>query len=486
MEEKKQATTLKEKAAKGLLWGGMNNALQQVLNLLFGVWLARLLSPSDYGMVQLLTVFSMIAGLLQESGFTQALTNQKHIRHEDYNAVFWFSTLTGLGMYLILFFCAPLIADFYHEPELVPLSRYVFLGFLIASTGVAHNAYMFRNLKVKQTAVISVISLCLSGITGILLAMNGMAYWGLATQGLVFISCNTLGKWLYSGWMPSFKIDLRPLKGMIGFSSKVLGTNIVQHINNNILTIIMGRFYTKQDVGYYNQANKWNYMGFNTILGMVNGMAQPVLHKAEDSESHQIRVFRKILRFTSFVSFPCLFGLSLTAPQLIVIAVTDKWAASAELMQIICIGGAFLPIQNLYQNLIIARRKSNLTLWNTLIFGIVQITTALICYPFGIRTMIVCYVLINILWLFVWHYWAWRVIRLRLLDTLKDTVPFAGIAAAVMILTHFLTCKIENIYLLLGGKIVIAALLYIVAMKLLHAQIFEESLNYLKAKIKFL
>ena len=144
--------TLKEKTAKGLFWGGLSNGAQQVLNLVFGLMLARILDASDYGMVGMLAIFSAIASTIQESGFTAALTNQKEIRHEDYNAVFWFSTLTGVLFYLILFFCAPLIAQFYDKPELIGLSRIVFLGFLFGGFGIASNAYMFKTLMVKERA----------------------------------------------------------------------------------------------------------------------------------------------------------------------------------------------------------------------------------------------------------------------------------------------------------------------------------------------
>ena len=142
--------SLKEKTAKGLFWGGLSNGVQQLLNLFFGIFLSRILNAEDYGMVGMLSIFSLIAGSLQESGFTAALANKRDISHKDYNAVFWFSTGLSACLYLILFLCAPLIAEFYHTPELTALARYTFLGFFVASLGIAHSAYLFRNLMVKQ------------------------------------------------------------------------------------------------------------------------------------------------------------------------------------------------------------------------------------------------------------------------------------------------------------------------------------------------
>ncbi len=135
--------SLKEKTAKGLLWGGISNGMQQLLNLFFGIFLARLLTPDDYGMVGMLSIFSLIAGSIQESGFISALINKKDIKHEDYNAVFWFSISTSLCIYTLLFFCAPLIARFFNQPELTAFARFSFIGFVISSTGTAHSAYIY-------------------------------------------------------------------------------------------------------------------------------------------------------------------------------------------------------------------------------------------------------------------------------------------------------------------------------------------------------
>lgn len=474
--------TLKEKTARGLFWGGISNGVQQLLNMAFGICLARLLSPGDYGMVGMLTIFSLIASTIQESGFTSALANKKEITHADYNAVFWFSVLCGLLLYVLLFFSAPFIAVYYRQPELTALARYSFLGFFISSLGIAHNACLFRNLKVKQNAIIGMVSLIVSGCIGVLLAFNGFAYWGLATQNIVFVTCVTLGRWYYSGWRPTLQINLQPLKGMLAFSSKILLTNIVSNINNNVLTVILGRFYQPRDVGYYNQAGKWNSMGYSVIQGMVNGVAQPVLHDVSDSRERQVRVFRKMLRFTSFISFPCMLGLALVAPELITITVTDKWAASASLMQIICVGGAMIPLQNLYYNLIVSKGRSDICLWNTIIFGVVQIMAALICCGYGIRTMVIVYVAVNILWMLVWHFWVWREIQLSLFSALKDVLPYAGVAAACMLAADYAASFSESVYLRIAVKIVTAVILYAGVMWLSGSVTFRESLRYISKK----
>ena len=474
--------SLKEKTAKGLFWGGISNGLQQLLNLFFGIFLARLLTQEDYGMVGVLSIFSLIAATLQESGFISALANRKEIKHEDYNAVFWFSTLTGLFMYLLLFACAPLIAQFFKTPELTSLARYSFLGFLISSTGIAHSAYLFRTLMVKQRAMASVIGLFLSGITGITLAYLGFSYWGIATQSLVYIATTTGCYWYFSPWRPNFHIDFSPLKAMFTFSSKLLITNIFNHIHNNVFSIILGKFYTIPDVGNYNQANKWNYMGHSFINGMVSSVAQPVLAQVSNDKERQLRVFRKMMRFTCFVSFPAMFGLSFVAPELITITITDKWSESAQILQMLCISGAFIPIITLCSNLLISKGKSNIYMWNTIGLVIFQLFVMLLCHPYGIYTMISAYVSINIIWTLVWHHFVRQEIHYSLLNFIKDLFPYLFITIGVMMLTYACTSPCTDIYVRCIAKIGMAALLYILIMWLSGSTTFKESLSFILKK----
>ena len=168
---------LKEKTAGGLLWGALNSGSMQILNALIGFVLARILDPADYGIVGMLTIFIAIAGNLRDSGFASALVNLKRITDNDYNAVFWFNLLSSLAIYVLLFFCAPLIADFYHQPVLVSLSRVIFLSFVISSFGLSHSAYLNRNMLNKEKALITLVAMIVGGLVGILAAVCAIGPW---------------------------------------------------------------------------------------------------------------------------------------------------------------------------------------------------------------------------------------------------------------------------------------------------------------------
>ena len=451
---------LKHTVAKGMFWGGVSNTVCQLLSLLFGIYLARILGPEDYGPIGMLAIFTAIAGSLQDSGFVAAIANRKTATHDDYNAVFWFNIIISLLMYAVLYFCAPLIAAFFNQPILVDLSRYNFLGFVVAAFGIAPSAYLFRELKVKQKSISLILAISISGITGIILALNGYSYWGIATQGIVYVLARSVVCWYFTPWRPSFKVNFAPLKYLFAFSYRLLITNLFQRFNWNIFSFILGKYYP-HDVGNYVKSAEWFNMGGEVVNGMVNAVAQPALAKVVDDNERQLRVFRKMLRFTAFISFPLMLGLSLVSKELIIVVITEKWIESAHMLQVLAIWGAFMPLQSMFTNLLVSRGKAAVFMWCTIIQGVLTLALLLLLHPYGIRNMIIAYCIFNALWLFIWHYFAEKEIRIKLQMFLIDTLPYLLMATGVMVATYHLTKPIDNIYILLVARIAIAALLYI-------------------------
>ena len=476
--------TLKEKTAKGLFWGGLNSLTQQVIGVAFAIILGRLLDNADFGMMAMISVFSLIATTLQNSGFPTALANMKEPHDNDYNSVFWFNIIVGFSAYTVLFFCAPLIADYYNEPRLIPLCRYAFLSILIASFGTAQNAFLFKNLRAKQQAKAAMVAVLIASSTGVACAFAGLAYWSLATQGLVYVSINTLMAWHYSPWRPSLKnITFEPAKRMFRFSFKILLSNITNIINNNILNFLLGHYFTARDTGNYNQAYQWNSKCFSLVQSMVNQVAQPVLVDLQNEGERQLNAFRKMMRFAAFLSFPLLLGFGLVAKEFIVLTVGPKWIVSVGYVQILCFAGATMPLSTLLSNMVISKGKSNLYLYCILGLGIIQIASMLLLWPYGIKNMVIAYTLINIMWVFVWLFFVNRLTGYGLWFFIKDTTPFALAAFAVMTATYFTTASIHTLWLLLICRIAMAMFLYYAVMRMARVQILAECQQFIIKKI---
>ena len=485
--------SLKEKTAKGLMWGSIGNGAQLVLGVVFGIVLARLLSPADYGMVGILQIFSLIASTIQDSGFRSALANRPEVRHEDYNAVFWFNVSTAAILYVLLFLCAPLITTFYQKSDfatghdlsaLTPLARFCFVSIVISSIGTAHYAYLFRTLQVKQKAIITITSLSLSSLTGITMAYLGFSYWSLAVQGVMFSICNTILFWYFSRWRPTLPVSFAPLREMFGFSCKLLTTGICNCINTNILSVLLGRFYSVNHVGLYNQANKWTTMGSNLIQSTLLEVAQPVLHDAADEDGRQKRVFRKMLRFTSFLGFPALWGLAFVSREFILITVTDKWLESVPLMQILCCCAIAFPVGQLCLNLVMARERSGLVLRNTVLFGLAQIALVCLMYPYGIKAMACAFGAATLLWMLLWILAVCRETGLRLREAFLDMTPYAACAAISIAAAFLATRAIENLWLHLIAKIAVTATVYTLLMWVSGSAMFRECLSFLLSRGK--
>ena len=473
---------LKEKTAKGLLWGALNSGSTQLLNLIFGIILGRLLTPAEYGIVGVLSIFTLIAGNLQSSGFTQALVNLKAPRNEDYTAVFWFNTLTSFVLYALLFLSAPLIAQFFHQPCLVEVSRFVFLSFVISSFGIAHNAYMTKNMMNRELAIIGAIALLCSGGVATFLAFYGFSYWSLAWQQIIYITVLNIGRYYYTPWRPSWHFTFEPVRKMFGFSVKILITNIINTLSNNILTLLFGRLYPIKAVGDYSQAYKWNTMASAFVANAVGQVAQPVLASVKEEHGRSVRVFRKMLRFTAFLSFPAMFGLAIISNEFILLTIGKRWLDAVPLLQMLCIGGAFVPFYTLYQNVAISNGRSDFYMFCNIAQIVLQLVIIAFFYHLGINTMVMVYTLFTIAWLFVWQWIAHRIIGLRFWEVIKDVMPTQCIALLVMATTYFVTLPLHHLLLLLICRILIATLLYAAIMKLLHVEMMDELLLFIKKR----
>ena len=557
--------TLKEKTAKGLFWGGLSSTVQQLLGIVFGIILARRLNQSDFGMIAMITIFQLIGNDLQNSGFKVALANLRQPTDRDYNSVFWFNILMGGSLYVLLFFLAPFIADFYHIPSLTPLARYAFLSIVFASFGTAQSAWLFKNLHAKQQAKAGMMAVLISSSVAVVMAYMGFAYWALATQTNLYILLCTALYWHYSPWRPTvaaaqrskFKVQsskastqrsrifnyqlsifnfevLRPALRMFRFSVKLLISQVLTDINNNVLNILLGRFYGRHDMGNYNQAFQWSTKGSNIIQSMVQQVAQPVLVSIDNEHERQLHVLRKMMRFAAFLSFPLLFGLSLVSHEFIVTLLGEKWAQSAHYLRLLAIASAFLPLSTLLANVVITKGRSNIFMYVNLALAICQTAAMLTIYHFQVScfeflepfstllntstsqltlnspldptgrflseagkelstlnsqlmTMVLAFVALTILWFFVWAYFARRLAGYRFTMLLRDVLPFLFAAAAVMLTTGFIsTCIIPST--LLGGvgggllllitRILLAALLYYALMRLFRVQILNECLQF--------
>ena len=476
--------TLKQKTAKGFFWGGVSSTINQIFGVVFGIFLARMLSREDYGLVAMLSIFTAIGTAIVTSGFSVALINKKDATHKDYNAVFWFNVFSGLLIYLILFFSAPLIARVFGRPELINLSRVLFINMFFYGLTSVPNAIMLKQLMMKQQAQVVTIALLASYTVGILMAFHGYAYWSLVVQNSILVFSGFILRFFWVSWKPTFDIDFRPLKEMFAFGSKLLITGIFSCISGNIFSVVLGKFYNAVKLGDYSQGQKWAVMGQSFIDGMINQVTQPVLAQVQGDKERQVNVLRKMIRFGAFISFPLMMGTAFIAREFIVISVGEKWLYSVPYLQLFCIWGAFFFLWNLFVNIIYAHGKSNIFMYVTIFMGVLQIGVVIATYSLGIFAMVISFILMNFVGLLIWLYFVHQLTGLRLIDIFKDILPYLAITLFSFGIAWLITRNIQNIYFLIVSKIVISAILYIFVLKISHSVMFEESMEFFVQHIR--
>ncbi|MDR1742811.1 MAG: lipopolysaccharide biosynthesis protein [Dysgonamonadaceae bacterium] len=473
--------SLKERTARGLFWGGFSNGIQQLVNLLAGLILLWILSPEDYGIIAVLSIFTASAIILQDSGFSAALINKKAFRHEDFNAVFWFNIFVGVALYTVLFFCAPLIADFYNKPALTNVARVYLLWFVFGSAGSTHFSVLHKKLMAKEKAKIEIAALLIASAIGIGLAVAGLGYWALVGNTVSHGFLLMLLRWHYSPWRPTLSFHFSPLRKMLPFSSKILLTNLFSVVSGNIFSNILGILKGFDVTGLYSQGKKWSDMGSTFVWNTVNSVSQPVLAEVADDNSRQKNIFRKMLRFVSFVSFPLMFGLALIAPELLSMIADGKWMGAAPVLQILCVWGAFMPLNNLYSSMMISRGKSNIHLACTITISTVQLVAVFITAHYGLYPMLAAYVAINMSGLFLWQYFAKRHLDVKYGEVIfRDILPFIAITFITLTAACFAAYPFENNILRLALKIIVASALYIGIMYFSKAVIFREALAFFR------
>ena len=477
--------TLKKKTAQGLFWGGVSNFIVQILGAAFGIVLARLLNADEYGLIGILTIFTVLSSTLINCGFSTALVNKKNATSNEYNSVFWFSLSIAVLLYIILFFCAPLIASFYNKPELIPVSRVLFLSFIFSGISITPNTILFKAMRVKTQAKIDITSIILAGVTGIILAYKGLSYWALVTQSVTFISSGAILRLIIVPWWPKLKFDFNPIKELSGFSSKILLSTIIAQVYSNFFHIILGKLYNTTVLGYYSQGHKWMWMANSVIGGMINNIVQPLMVEVNDDKTRMSRIFCKMLRMASFVSFPAFIGLAYISKEFIQVALGDKWLQSALFLQILCAWAIINIFTNLFVHLIFSQGKSNYILYGTILTGILLVLSVIISFLISkeVLFMVISFVISYALSLIYWYLKSKKLIDITIVLFLKNILPYLLVSVIALCVSIFIISFLENIYIILIVKILSMASIYILLLFMLKSKLLLESISLIKNKL---
>lgn len=415
--------SLKKKTLKGTVWSTLERFSVQGVAFIVMIIMARILTPEDYGLVAMLTIFIDISQSLVDSGFSQALIRKQDRSELDNSTVFWFNIGVGAILYLILFFCAPLIGSFYNEPLLVPMTRVISLSVLINSFVVVQRALLTVNIDFKTQAKASLSAAIIAGAIGITMAYTGFGVWSIVWYQIANLAVNVGLLWIFSGWRPKMIYSWKSFRELFGFGSKLAISGIINTVYNNVYLIVIGKVFKAADLGYYTRAHQFASFPSSNVTGIMQRVTYPVLCTIQDDDERLRSVYRRFLRLSAFVVFPLMIGLSAVAKPFIIIVLKEQWTFAAVLLSIMCFSMMWYPIHAINLNLLQVKGRSDLFLkleiWKKLI-GI-----AILCATLHIGLVAMCIgnIFSSLIALVINTYYTGKLIKVGFLMQMRDLTP---------------------------------------------------------------
>ena len=398
--------SLKQQAYKGVFWTLLEKISNQGLQFFVGIVLARILTPAEFGLIGMVTVFIALSAVFIDSGFATALINKKNTTSEEESSVFWFNLLISVGVFVILLFLAPYIAIFYNEPVLKDITRVLGFVLIIQAFSTIHLTLLTKELDFKTQFKLTLTSKIVSGTIGIWAAVTGYGVWALVIQRLVQAIWNSIGLWIFLKWRPRFTFSFFALKPLWTYGAKILFANLSNAFFDNIYSLVIGKSFSAADLGYYRRAQGYKMLPITFLTATIGKISFPLYSKVKDDPEKYVQVMRKSLVLMSFVSFPVMAALGVMAKPLIVIMITDKWLPAVPYLQWLCVAGMLYPWHLMNVQSIIGFGRSDLNLRIEVIKNGLRLVNLLIMMQFSVLHIVIGQVVVSILALFINTYYT--------------------------------------------------------------------------------
>jgi teichuronic acid exporter len=476
---------LKTKMLKTLTWVSIDKFGQQLAQLFIGIILARLLTPHDYKLSGLLTIFIALSSVMIDGGFGQALIRKQNATPTDFSTIFYLNlSISGL-LYIILFFSAPLIANFFSEPELLKISRILFLTILFYAIYFVQYVVLNKKLDFKTLALINISSVVVSGTLGIVLAINGYGVWALVWQQIVSQLIRAILFPIFVHWRPIRHFSFQVIKDFWDFSIHMLGSTSLNVIFNHIYTILLGRFYPLQ-AGYYVQANKLNETVNAASQQILLSGTYPLLVQIQDDTERLTRIFRKLTTSLSLIVFPLTIVLIAIAKPFILVLIKEQWLSSVILFQLLLAASIFGPLYSLNISVLNARGESKKTLRIEFIKKTLILISLVFCFQYGINSMLIGLIIATYLSYFISIVYIRKVLDLKLRSQFSDILPNLALSILLGGITAvFAYLSISSNLLLVTVQIAVAGIMYLLMVRFIYPEIFFNALNFIREKIGY-
>ena len=472
-------------AVTGIAWSAIERVSTIGIQFILNIIIARILSPSDYGVIGMLAIFLSISQCLIDSGFTSALIQAKDRREEDYGTVFLFNIAISVFLYFVLFFSAPAISRFYNVELLVPVLRVVGLNLIISSMSNVHKTIFTIHVNFKIQSIISIPSAIISGVVGIVMAYNGFGVWALVAQTLSNGIVSTALFWTLSREKFKIVFSMESFRRLGGFGVKLMLSGLLNTAYNNLYALFIGKKYTADDLGYYSRADQFAVFPATTLTDIISRVAYPLLCRSQSNKEELSDVYTRFIKYSCFIIFPLMVGLAVLAEPLIVVLLTDKWLPATILMSILAVDGMWSPITKINLNLLQAVGRSDLFLRLEVLKKVLSIGILLVTIHFGLVWICLGRMFYGIIALLINMYYTVDIIDKSYVEQFKDWLPTWSVAILmggfIYIAIHWITSP--SLKLLTGIVVGVVSYGFLSALFKLEARkkLFSRFMNMIKS-----
>lgn len=476
--------SLKQKTQKGLAWSMIERFATAGVQFLFGIILARLLSPEDFGVITMPMVFLAVAQCFIDSGFSGALIRKPDLTEEDLSTAFYFNIGVGVVAYAALFFSSPLIANFYNKPILSDLLKVTALATLFNPLCAVQQAILTKKIDFKTQAMVMFSGAIVSGVVGLIMAYSGFGVWSLVCQQVGSYIIRTVLLWVLGGWKPKRRWSWKSFHYLWGYGSKMMASGLLDTTYNNLYPLVIGKFFSASVLGNYSRAGQFASFPSSGLTGVLQRVTFPVLSSILNEDERLARNYRKILKLSAFVIFPLMLMLSAIANPLVRVLLTDKWEGCILLLQIMCFSMMWYPIHAINLNLLTVKGRSDLFFRLEIIKKILGVVILCVTVPRGIVWMVSAGIVTSMISLCINTYYTGKLIHVGYLKQMGDLMPIFGLSFAMWVLMHLSMLLTANHYLQIALALLVGSCFYCVCGRMFLRTAWDEALGMLPEKFK--
>ena len=462
------------------MWSAIDNVAQFGVQFIVSIVLARLLSPDDYGLIGIITIFTTVCTAIIGGGFSNALIRTKNPSDDDYNTAFIINLGLSLVLYAIVFLCSPLISDFFNRHELVALTRVSSFTMIIGALAIVQQTRLTKRIDFKTQTKITLIASILSGIVGIALALMDFGVWALVVQGIVAQALRTVLLWFFNRWVPSVRFSKESFNRLFGFGWKLMVSGVLDSLWKELYQLVVGKFYSPATLGQYTRAKGFSQMFSSNLTGVIQRVTYPVLSDIQDEKERMVAAYRKIIKTTMFITFALMFALGAVSEPLLYCLIGPKWHEAATYLPLICLVGSLYPLHAINLNMLQVQGRSDLFLGLEIIKKIIGLAPLFIGAFVGIFPMLYTTVITGIISYFLNSYFSGKLLGYSSWMQLRDIAPSFFISLAMAVIVFCLKYLPISNWFILPIQIVVGIIVFFFLCKITKIEEYKEVTNMIK------